>query len=205
MPPAPYPDFRWFFRPLRVLPVVAIAALVGGIIGGFSVFALDLALTTPPNHDVGAEAGKINGEKTSESAAAVPAAGTSAPPVPQEAASATRRRGSAAPQPAAQSQEQSAAPIAVTPPLPPQQTSWPDALSREHKSTADAAASATPPAAPVAAPGARPASAPAMQTARVAWLEDRTAGQSRGCAQADPGKASRGDQEKCRTRGKRQR
>ena len=44
MPPAPYPDFRWFFRSLRVLPIVAIAALVGGIIGGFSVFALDLGL-----------------------------------------------------------------------------------------------------------------------------------------------------------------
>ncbi len=165
MPPAPYPDFRWFFRPLRVLPVVAIAALVGGIIGGFSVFALDLALTTPPNRDVGAEAGKINGEKTSESAAAVPAAGTSAPPVPQEAASNAPPR-SAAPQPAAQSQEQSAAPIAVTPPLPPQQTSWPDAVSREHKSTADTAASATPPAAPAAAPGA-PQQVPVMQTARV--------------------------------------
>ena len=59
MPPAPYPDFRWFFRSLRALPVVAIAALAGGIIGGFSVFALDLALTTPPNHEVGAEVGKI--------------------------------------------------------------------------------------------------------------------------------------------------
>ena len=63
MPPAPYPDFRWFLRSLRVLPVIAIAALVGGIIGGFSVFALDLALTAPPNREVGAEVGKINGEK----------------------------------------------------------------------------------------------------------------------------------------------
>ncbi|MGA8356887.1 MAG: hypothetical protein WB772_05995, partial [Xanthobacteraceae bacterium] len=79
MPPAPYPDFRWFLRSLRVLPVIAIAALVGGIIGGFSVFALDLALTAPPNREVGAEVGKINGERVSESAAAAPAAGTSAP------------------------------------------------------------------------------------------------------------------------------
>ncbi len=45
MSPAPYPDFRWLLRPLRALPIVAIAALVGGMIGGFSVFALDLALT----------------------------------------------------------------------------------------------------------------------------------------------------------------
>lgn len=52
MPPAPYPDFRWFFRTLRVLPVVAVAALAGGIIGGFSVFAIDLALTAPPNHGI---------------------------------------------------------------------------------------------------------------------------------------------------------
>ena len=35
MPPAAYPDFRWFFRTLRVLPVVAVAALAGGIIGGW--------------------------------------------------------------------------------------------------------------------------------------------------------------------------
>ena len=173
MPPAPYPDFRWFFRSLRVLPVIAIAALVGGIIGGFSVFALDLALTTPPNHEVGAEVGKINGEKASESAAAAPAAGTSAPPVPQEAASnAPPPRSIAAPQPAPQSQAQTAPPIAVTPPLSPQQTTWPDALSREHESAPDTAASATsPPAAPeppaaVATPAAAQ-QAPLTQTARV--------------------------------------
>ncbi len=57
MPPAPYPDFRWFFRTLRVVPVVAVAALAGGIIGGFSVFAVDVALTAPPNHGVPPEAG----------------------------------------------------------------------------------------------------------------------------------------------------
>jgi hypothetical protein len=170
MPPAPYPDFRWFFRSLRALPVVAVAALVGGIIGGFSVFALDLALTTPPNHDVGAEVGKINGEKAGKSAAAVPAAGTSAPPVPQEAAS-NVPPGIAPPQPLPQSQAQTAPPIAVTPPLSPQQTTWPDALSREHKSAPDTAATATsPPTAPAAAmsvpPPARPQQVPATQTAR---------------------------------------
>jgi hypothetical protein len=171
MPPAPYPDFRWFFRSLRALPVFAIAALVGGIIGGFSVFALDLALTTPLNHEVGAEVGKINGDKASESAAAAPAAGTSAPPVPQEAAS-NAPPGIAAPQPVPQSQAQTAPPIAVTPPLSPQQTTWPDALSREHESAPDIAATATsPPTAAAAAmsvpPPARSLQAPATQTARV--------------------------------------
>jgi hypothetical protein len=173
MPPAPYPDFRWFFRSLRALPVVAIAALVGGIIGGFSVFALDLALTTPPNREVGAELGKINGEKASESAAAAPAAGTSAPPVPQQEAASNAPPSVAAPQPVPQSQAQTAPAIAVTPPLSPQQTTWPDALSREHKSAPDAAASAAsppaapePPAAVAATPAAAP-QAPLTQTARV--------------------------------------
>ena len=172
MPPAPYPDFRWFFRSLRALPVVAIAALVGGIIGGFSVFALDLALTTPPNHEAGAEVGKINGEKASESAAAAPAAGTSAPPVPQQEAASNAPPSIAAPQPVPQSQAQTAPAIAVTPPLSPQQTTWPDALSREHKSAPDAAASATsPPAAPeppaAVATSATAQQAPLTQTARV--------------------------------------
>ena len=133
MPPLPYADFRWFFRSLRALPVVAIAALVGGIIGGFSVFALDLALTTPPNHEAGAEVGKINGEKASESTAAAPAAGTSSPPVPQQEAASNAPPSIAAPQPVPQAQAQTAPAIAVTPPLAPQQTTWPDALSREQK------------------------------------------------------------------------
>lgn len=74
MPPAPYPDFRWFFRTLRVLPVVAVAALAGGIIGGFSVFAIDLALTAPPNHGIPPEPGsKLASETTNDNADASPA------------------------------------------------------------------------------------------------------------------------------------
>ena len=100
MPPAPYPDFRWIFRSLRALPVVAMAALIGGIIGGFSVFALDLALTAPPNHDAGAETGKINTERAVSAAATAPAAGTSAPPMPEQAAAEDEAPGTvAAPQP----------------------------------------------------------------------------------------------------------
>ncbi len=74
MPPAPYPDFRWFLRTLRVVPVVAVAALAGGIIGGFSVFAIDVALTAPPNHGVPPEPGsKLASETTEDSAAVSPA------------------------------------------------------------------------------------------------------------------------------------
>jgi hypothetical protein len=142
MPPAPYPDFRWFFRSLRALPIVAIAALAGGIIGGFSVFALDLALSAPPNHDVGAEVGKITREKASESAAAAPAAGTSAPAAPQVAAAKDTPPSSiAGPPPTPRPPAQAAPAIAVTPPRSPQQTTWPDALSREHQSTPDTATS----------------------------------------------------------------
>ena len=43
MPLADYPDLSWLIRAVRVLPVVAVAALVGGIIGGFTVFAIDSA------------------------------------------------------------------------------------------------------------------------------------------------------------------
>lgn len=74
MPPAPYPNFRWFFRTVRVLPVVAVAALAGGIIGGFSVFAIDLALTAPPNHNIPAEPGsKLARETVNDNASASPA------------------------------------------------------------------------------------------------------------------------------------
>ena len=140
MSPAPYPDFRRLLRPLRALPIVAVAALVGGIIGGFSVFALDLALTTPPSHDASAEVGRINAEKATDVAAA-PAAGTSAPPVPEQTAvDNTPPRPVVAPPPnpqgpaqgLPQTQAQTAPQITVTPPLSAQQTTWPDALSREH-------------------------------------------------------------------------
>jgi hypothetical protein len=169
MPPAPYPDFRWFFRAIRVLPVVAAAALVGGIIGGFSVFALDLALTAPPNRDVSAEVGKISAEKASESAAAtVPVAGTSAPPVPGQTRSNNAPSVVAVPQPTPPSQAQTTPQIAVTPSLSPQQTTWPDALSRERKAAPDTAASVTPP--PAAPPPItatpQPAPLPKVQAGR---------------------------------------
>ena len=38
-----YPDVNWFLRATRVAPVIAGAALVGGMIGGFAIFAVDSA------------------------------------------------------------------------------------------------------------------------------------------------------------------
>ena len=46
--PAGYPDFSWFVRAVKILPIVAAAALAGGVIGGFSVIAVDKALTWSP-------------------------------------------------------------------------------------------------------------------------------------------------------------
>jgi len=43
-----YFDLSWFLRAARVLPVIAGAALLGGLVGGFAVFAIDSALTWEP-------------------------------------------------------------------------------------------------------------------------------------------------------------
>ena len=42
-------DLSWFLRAARVVPVIAGAALLGGMIGGFAIFAIDSALTWDPN------------------------------------------------------------------------------------------------------------------------------------------------------------
>lgn len=159
MLPASRPDFRWFFRTVRVLPVVGIAALVGGMIGGFSVFAIDLALSPSPSHEVRAEASKINEPKangrapmrTFDASGFTPVAGTSAPPTPAQANS------TAQPSPAASTEtaSQGAPQIAVTPPLPTQQKVWPDALSRQHQVVPSQAQSEA--AKPQVAPGNPPA------------------------------------------------
>lgn len=44
MPRTTYSDVNVFYRAVRVLPVIAIAALIGGLIGGFSIYAIDAAL-----------------------------------------------------------------------------------------------------------------------------------------------------------------
>jgi hypothetical protein len=40
-----YSNLRWF---IRAVPVIAGAALLGGMIGGFAMFAIDSALTWEP-------------------------------------------------------------------------------------------------------------------------------------------------------------
>jgi len=48
-----YSDVSWFLRAARVVPVIAGAALLGGMIGGFAMFAIDSALTwdsAPQSH-----------------------------------------------------------------------------------------------------------------------------------------------------------
>jgi hypothetical protein len=49
MPLAAYRDVSFLVRAVRVLPVVAVAASIGGIIGGFTVYAVDSALTWQPS------------------------------------------------------------------------------------------------------------------------------------------------------------
>ena len=75
MAPPPYPDFRWFFRTLKVVPVVAVAALAGGLIGGFSVFAVNLAVTAPPNYGVPPEPGSKLADATADDRTAADTAG----------------------------------------------------------------------------------------------------------------------------------
>jgi hypothetical protein len=48
MPRGGYSDVSWFLRVARVAPVIAGAALLGGMIGGFAMFAIDSALTWEP-------------------------------------------------------------------------------------------------------------------------------------------------------------
>lgn len=48
MPRGGYADVNWFVRAARVVPVIAGAALIGGMIGGFAMFAIDSALTWEP-------------------------------------------------------------------------------------------------------------------------------------------------------------
>src|SRR5437764_1466648 len=89
MPLADYPDLSWLIRAVRVLPVVAIAASVGGVIGGFTVFAIDSALTWQPRADLRADNQAAEQQQAPKSVRIVggsipdPSAGMSAPPPAQ--------------------------------------------------------------------------------------------------------------------------
>jgi hypothetical protein len=147
-----FPDFSWFIRAVRILPIVAGAALAGGVIGGVSVFAIDSALTPPSHRDVLAKAEpSANPIRTVGGSAPDASAGMSAgPPVQAQPAPVqpqTPAPASAPAQPIAPVQAQTAAPAAApaTPPaLASQQAAWPDALSRGHAAAAPEAVAATP-------------------------------------------------------------
>jgi hypothetical protein len=68
MPLAAYPDLGLLIRTARILPIVAIAAFAGGVVGGFVVFAINGSLR-PPRPDLGTSLG-TTGHAT---ATAVPA------------------------------------------------------------------------------------------------------------------------------------
>lgn len=155
MAPAPYPDFSWFIRAVRVLPVVAGAALVGGAIGGASIFAIDSALTAPPRQDLRAEASKSN--EIAAASAPSPIRTIDAPVINPSPAVATPAPVQAQTVPTAQLQTASPAPptpqtqVQAAPAAPAQPTAWPDALSRAHTQTPAASEAATPQSAPAAA------------------------------------------------------
>jgi hypothetical protein len=90
MPLAAYPDLSWLIRAVRVLPVVAVAATVGGIIGGFTIFAIDSALTWQPRPEFRADSQTASGEQQGTRPVRIvggaipdPSAGMSAPPPAQ--------------------------------------------------------------------------------------------------------------------------
>jgi hypothetical protein len=146
---ANYTNDRWFMRTARTLPVVAMAALTGGAIGGFSVYAIILALTESPG--TGAVALKTEAIPTADSQ-------------PQNAVSPIRTIGTPPPNvteppatlPAQPQQQAQAAPVPQQTPTsqnPTPQTPWPDALSRAHPTQPQAGATAEIPP-PVSAPPA---------------------------------------------------
>jgi hypothetical protein len=89
MPLADYPDLSWLIRAVRILPVVAVAASVGGVIGGFTVFAIDSALTWQPRPDLRADNQTPEQQQVPKSIRIVggaipdPSAGMSGPPPAQ--------------------------------------------------------------------------------------------------------------------------
>jgi hypothetical protein len=161
MPLADYPDLSWLIRAVRVLPVVAVAASVGGVIGGFTVFAIDSALTWQARPDLRADNQAAEQQQAPKSIRIVggaipdPSAGMSAPPPAQQRAASAQPQAPqvraqlltakplGAAQPLTQTKTQAQTPSASAQPIPSQipnaaatqqqSTRWPDALSRAHQ------------------------------------------------------------------------
>jgi hypothetical protein len=151
-------DVSWFLRAARVVPVIAGAALLGGMIGGFAMFAIDSALTWEPASQSSQsraearadnQASAVNPQPTKPvrivgGAIPDPSAGMSAPPpAPQQQHSAATPSQISSqlltPKPlgpASQLQPQTAS---TAPASASTATRWPDALSRAHQNAANAA------------------------------------------------------------------
>lgn len=143
MAPAPYPNFRWLFRAVLVVPVVAIAALAGGVIGGYGIFAVEGALSPPPRErgaipfngvpaDVPAANNANLPAQISRAPAPAPASAASTPARSQEtSASRQPAEGTAQPPQHAHSQAAPTGPqMAATPP-PAQPATAPQATASE--------------------------------------------------------------------------
>jgi hypothetical protein len=154
-----YSDVNWFLRATRratrVVPVIAGAALVGGMIGGFAMFAVDSALTwepvSQPRPDARADSAASVVDRHATKPVRIvggaipdPSAGMSGPP-PAPQRNSAPAQAQVSPQlltakplgPASQLQSQTATTQAATTTQPPQ-TRWPDALSRAHPNAANA-------------------------------------------------------------------
>jgi hypothetical protein len=86
-----YFDLRWLLRVARVVPVIAGAALVGGVIGGFAMFAIDSALTWEPSPQARSNARAVSETQQQNKPVRIvggaildPSAGMSGPPPVQK-------------------------------------------------------------------------------------------------------------------------
>src|SRR5215471_7307392 len=110
-----YSDVNWFVRATRVAPVNAGAALVGGMIGGFAMFAIDSALTWEPSTRESASPPRSDARAEGPAGAVVAQTQTMKPARIVGGAAAAAQR----------------------------PTRWPDALPRAHQNPANAANAAS--------------------------------------------------------------
>ena len=161
MPLGGYSNVSWFFRAVRLLSVVAFAALVGGMMGGL-IYAIDSALTWEPRPDARAENQAAAPDPQRSGATLDPSVGMTAPsPAPQPRSAPAPSQAQVPPQlltpkplgPATPLQMQNEPKRVQTVPQPQNQTAqtptptgsvatpqqqatrWPDALSRAHQAT----------------------------------------------------------------------
>jgi hypothetical protein len=127
---ANYTNDGWFMRTARTLPVVAMSALVGGAVGGFSVYAIILALTESAGTGAVAlktEATQPADTRPQNTVPPIRTIGTPPPNVTEPPALPAQppQQAQAAPVPQQTPTSQNPAPQTPAP-----QTPWPDALSR---------------------------------------------------------------------------